>query len=251
VATFHHDPGSLSAAFVVERLRQATMVPPTVRYVTGGWSAVIDRLADRAWSLGVRIETSSRVDSLPAGGPVVLAVPLPAASALLGEEVSWTGARTALLDVTLTKRRGDAFIVSDMDASGWAETFSMPDPTLAPKGEHLVQVQVGMRPDESRDEAIARAEELLDVGYRGWRQRETWRRQAKIEDESAAIDLPGTSWRDRPAIDRGNDVYLAGDMVAAPGIPADVSCSSALTAVEAITAKAVSTALGTTKAAAG
>ncbi len=251
VATFHHDPGSLSAAFVVERLRQATMFPPTVRYVTGGWAAVIDRLADRTRSLGVRIETSSRVDALPSGGPVVLAVPLPAASALLGETVSWTGARTALLDVTLTRRRGDAFIVSDLDASGWAETFSMVDPQAAPKGEHLVQVQVGMRPDESRDDAIARAEELLDVGYRGWRQRETWRRQAKIENESGALDLPGTSWRDRPAIDRGNDVYLVGDMVAAPGILADVSCSSALTAADAITAKAVATALGTTKATAG
>ena len=48
------------------------------------------------------------------------------------------------------------------------------------------------------------------------------------------MDLPGTSWRDRPAIDRGDDVYLVGDMVAAPGLLAEVSHTAALTAVASI-----------------
>ena len=230
VATFHHDPGSLSAAFVVDKLRRATAFPPTVRYVRGGWGALVDRLAARARDLGVVIETSSPVDALP-DGAVVLAVPLRAASALLGEDISWTGARTALLDLAIEKRRGDPFVVADLDECGWVESFSMPDPTLAPKDEHVVQAQIGMRPDEPLDDAIGRLERLIDTGYDGWRDRVGWRRQAKIDGESGAVDLPGTSWRDRPAIDRGDGVYLVGDMTAAPGLLAEVTHASALTAV--------------------
>ncbi|MGC1851745.1 MAG: hypothetical protein WA687_04820, partial [Solirubrobacterales bacterium] len=46
------------------------------------------------------------------------------------------------------------------------------------------------------------------------------------------LDRPGTSWRDRPAIDRGDGVYLAGDMVAAPGLLSEVSWASAVEAAE-------------------
>ena len=45
------------------------------------------------------------------------------------------------------------------------------------------------------------------------------------------MDLPGTTWRDRPAVDRGYGVYLAGDQVAAPGVLSEVSFTSALEAV--------------------
>jgi glycine/D-amino acid oxidase-like deaminating enzyme len=235
VATFHHDPGSLSAAFVVDRIRRTTAFPPTVRYIPGGWATLVARLAAHAAALGARIELSSPVDALPQDGPVIVAVPLRAASKLLGEDVSWTGARTALLDVAIAKARGDSFITADLDECGWAEAFSMADSTLAPRDEHLVQTQIGMRPDESLDEAITRAERLLDVGCAGWRERERWRRHAKIDGESGAVDPPGTSWRDRPAIDRGNGVYLVGDMVASPGLLAEVSHAAALTAVDAIT----------------
>src|SRR5688500_14113718 len=107
----------------------------------------------------------------------------------------------------------------------------MADRTLAPRDEHLVQAQIGIRPNEPLDDAAARLERLIDTGYEGWRDRVRWRRQAKIENESGAVDLPRTSWRDRPAIDRGDGVYLVGDMVAAPGLLAEVAHASALTAV--------------------
>jgi phytoene dehydrogenase-like protein len=242
VATFHHDPGSLSAAFVAERLRRASSFPPSVRYVVGGWGSLIDRMANRARELGAELLTSSPVDTLPSGS-VVLAVPLRVASKLLGEPISWTGTRTALLDVAVDHRRGDAFIVGDFDQSGWAEAFSMPDPSLAPDGQHLVQAQVGMRPGEDLATAIERAEGLLDAGYRDWAERVRWRRQAKIEDETGAVDLPGTSWRDRPVLDRGDDVHLVGDMVAAPGLLAEVAHASALAAVDALAARRRTTAI--------
>jgi phytoene dehydrogenase-like protein len=231
VATFDHDPGRLSAAFVHERLRRALSLPPAVRYIPGGWATLATRLAGHARALGVRIETGNTVDALPPA-PVILAVPLPRAAALLGDEsLTWTGTRTALLDVGMTRRRLDPLVVSDLDAPGFAETYTIPDASLAPPGEHLVQAQAGLRQGEDLAGGVARLEGLLDSGFHGWRQRETWRRAHGVTDESGALDLPGTTWRDRPAVDRGDGVYIAGDMTAAPGLLSEVSYHSALAAV--------------------
>ena len=71
---------------------------------------------------------------------------------------------------------------------------------------------------------------MLDVAYPSWRERELWRRRSVVDGRSGALDLPGTTWRDRPRIDRGDGVYLVGDMVAAPGMLSEVSFNSALEA---------------------
>ncbi len=238
VALFHHDPGAVSAAFVQERLRRATKLPPEAHYPRGGWATMIDRMAARAWNLGVRMETLSRVDSLDdldsrtAGAPVVVATSLDAARRLLKDDsLTWTSGRTALLDLAVRTRRGDAFVVSDLDAPGWLERFTAQDRSLAPTGEQLIQGQIPIAPHETRADGIARAEQLLDLGFPGWRERVTWRRESTANGRTGAVDLPGTSWRDRPAVDRGAGVYLAGDQVAAPGVLSEVSFNSALTAV--------------------
>ncbi|MFE1426817.1 NAD(P)-binding protein [Streptomyces fungicidicus] len=232
VALFHHDPGALSAAFVQERLRRATRLPPEAHYPRGGWGALIDRMAARAWNLGVRMETLSRVDTVPTGAPVVVATSLDSARRLLGDtSLTWPSGRTVLVDLALRTRRGDAFAVSDLDAPGWLERFTAQDRTLAPAGEQLIQGQIPIAPGESRADGAARAEELLDLAFPGWRERVTWRRDAVANGRTGAVDLPGTSWRDRPAVDRGDGVYLAGDQVAAPGVLSEVSFNSALTAV--------------------
>ncbi|MEU2439004.1 FAD-dependent oxidoreductase [Streptomyces rubradiris] len=235
VALFHHAPGSLSAAFVQERLRRAAKLPPEAHYPRGGWGAVIDRMAARAWNMGVRIETGARVDTLPEHTPVVVATALPAARRLLRDDsLTWPGGRTVLVDLAVRTRRGDAFAVSDLDAPGWIERFTAQDPSLAPAGEQLVQGQFPVGPDESRADGVARAEHLLDLGFPGWRERLAWRREAVADGRTGAVDLPGRSWRDRPAVDRGDGVYLVGDQVAAPGVLAEVSFTSAVTAVSLI-----------------
>ncbi|MFG2354292.1 FAD-dependent oxidoreductase [Streptomyces sp. NPDC048521] len=235
VALFHHDPGALSAAFVQDRLRRATKLPPEAHYPRGGWGSVIDRMAARAWNLGVRIETLSRVDELPGDTPVVVATSLPAARRLLGDDsLTWPSGRTVLLDLAVRTRRGDPFAVSDLDAPGWLERFTAQDPSLAPAGEQLVQGQLPIRPGESRADGVARAEQLLDLGFPGWRGRVTWRREAVADGRTGAVDLPGRTWRDRPAVDRGDGVYLVGDQVAAPGVLSEVSFTSAVTAVSLI-----------------
>lgn len=232
VALFHHDPGALSAAFVQERLRRATKLPPEAHYPRGGWATMIDRMASRAWNLGVRIETLSRVDTLPADTPVVVATSLAAARRLLGDDsLTWPSGRTALVDLALRTRRGDAFAVSDLDRTGWLERFTAQDRSLARAGEQLVQGQIPLAPHETKADGVARAEQLLDLAFDGWQGRVTWRRAAVADGRTGAVDLPGTSWRDRPAVDRGDGVYLVGDQVAAPGVLSEVSFNSALTAV--------------------
>lgn len=248
VALFHHAPGSLSAAFVQERLRRATKLPPEAHYPRGGWASVIDRMAARAWNLGVRMETLSRVDTLDTltgnssnssnsskgrgTGPIIVATSLAAARRLLKDDsLTWPSGRTALVDLAVRTRRGDAFTVSDLDAPGWIERFTAQDRTLAPAGEQLLQGQFPIGPHESRADGVARAERLLDLGFPGWRDRVTWRREATSNGRTGAVDPPGTSWRDRPAVDRGDGVYLVGDQVAAPGVLSEVSFNSALAAV--------------------
>lgn len=196
VATFDRDPGRLSAAFVHERLRRATAFPPTVRYFPGGWTTIVERLAARARALGARIETNSRVDALP-DGPTILAVPMRAAAKLLGATPSGavTTTTTALLDLGLRRHRRDPYVLSDLDA------------------------------------AVERLEALVDVAYPAWRERETWRRRARVEGETGALDLPGLTWRDRPSVRQGDDVWLVNDFVAAPGLLAEVSHRAALAAV--------------------
>lgn len=240
VFTFDSDPGRLSAAFVVERARQAFSLPPHARYVPGGWSTLIDRLAELARRRGVAVRTGVRVDELPAG-PVIVATELRSARRLLGDDsLVAEGTRTALLDVGLRRSRRDPFIVSDLDEGGWVETFSRADPTLAPEGHDLVQAQLGLRADESLEDGVARLERLLDVGLGDdWREREVWRRRSAVEHSSGALDLPGRTWRDRPAIDRGGGVFLAGDMVAAPGLLSDASFNSAVEAARLAVAAGV------------
>src|SRR5581483_982630 len=205
VFMFDHDPGRWSAAFVWDRFRRVLLHVglPRTRYLPGGWGTMVDRVARHATSLGVRIETGTPVDTLP-DAPTILAVPLRVARRLLGDaDIAWSGTRTALLDLHLagaSRRERGPFIVSDLDECGWVERFSDRDPTLVPDGDELLQAQIGVRPGEEREHALGRLEALVDVAYPGWRQRERWRRASIVEDQTGALDPPGCTWRDRPAV---------------------------------------------------
>jgi hypothetical protein len=235
VYTFFHDPGSLSASFVWPRTVRLFMTAPScVRYPVGGWSALVATLEARVRALeNVEVQTSARVDAfstLPPA-PTILATELDQARELLGDEgLRWQSGNTVCLDLGLRHRRGDPAIVSDMDEAGWIGRYSTTNPSIAPDGEELVQAQMPIRPDESPEQAGLRLERLLDVGVADWRARETWRRRQVMDARSGALDHPGSSWQDRPAVDRGDGVFVAGDMMAAPGLLAEVSWASALEA---------------------
>ena len=231
VFTFDHDPGRLSAAFVWERLAgRVAKFPPAVRYPVGGWNALVARMAARARELGVKIETASPVDELP-GAPLILATGMHAARELLDDAgLRWHGTHAALLDVGIRSRRGDPFAVSDLDGRGWIERFSGAASQLAPDGHQIVQCHVGLRPGQSLDDGVAHLETLLDRSFKGWRGREVWRRRMIAEERTGALDLPGFTWRDRPAIDRGDGVFVATDQSAAPGLLSEVTFAAALEA---------------------
>jgi phytoene dehydrogenase-like protein len=231
VYTFHHDPGELSAAFVWRHsVRVLLSPPPTARYLIGGWGSLVERLEARARRLGVEIEAGHAVDALPEP-PVIVATELSQARELLGDDsLDWLSGHAVCIDLGLEHRRGDPFVVSDLDEAGWVERYSAPDPSLAPDGEELVQAQVPVRPGESADQAALRLERLLDASLPSRREREAWRRRQVMKGRTGALDLPGQTWRDRPAVDRGDGVYLAGDMAAAPGLLSEVAWASAVEA---------------------
>lgn len=243
VVTFDADPGRLSAAFVWERMQRAFALPPGARYVVGGWGTLVDRLARRAAELGVTIHPGARLDAVPET-PTIVATSLDAAARLLSDDSLLRDAagtrhpsgRTAMLDLGLAAAprrrlaRRDPFVVSDADQAGWLERFSAADPALAPAGHALVQAQLPVTSGESRPAGTERLEALADLALPGWRDRVQWRRDAIADHRTGALDLPGRTWRDRPAIDRGDGVFLAGDEVAAPGLLSEVSFASALQA---------------------
>lgn len=234
VVTFTADPGALSAAFVWERLLRVSDVSGGPRYLVGGWSALVARLAVRARELGVEIVTGRPVTELP-DGPVVVATSLAGARRLLGRALPTPalGGRTVLVDAVVEARRGDAFIVSDLDGPGWVEAFSRADPTLSPPGTVLLQAQRPPREGESRAAALRSAEDLVEAAAPGWRDRRRWGRSAVAHGRTGALDPPGSTWRDRPAVDQGDGVFLAGDEIAAPGLLAEVAFRSGVAAAEA------------------
>lgn len=240
VVTYDSNTGRLSAAFVWDLFQRALgPAVPAVRWVRGGWQQTIDRMVARAGELGVRIETGSRITELPSGGPVIVATELEAARRLLGDDtLHGTSGFTVLLDLGVTKDRRDRSIVFDLDEGGFHESYTMQDDTIAPVGESLYQLQMPLRDNESRDDAHQRLERFADATIPDWRARNTFRRTATSKGRTGALDLPGTTWRDRHAIDRGDNVYLVGDMVAAPGMRGEISINSAISAAASAVAAA-------------
>jgi glycine/D-amino acid oxidase-like deaminating enzyme len=233
ILTYYHDPGALSARFLWEPLQRGLLsAPPTARFPIGGWSAIIARMQDRALGLGVAIETGARVSELPSG-VVIVATELADAAALLGNSaLAWLGGHSVCLDLAVKHLRGDPFVVVDLQETGWVERFTAHDPSLAPDGEELIQAQMPIRPGETSASAADRLERLLDASFVGWRERETWRRRQVMDKRSGALDLPGQTWHDRPAIDQGDGVFLAGDMVAAPGVLSEIAWASGVDAAD-------------------
>ncbi len=232
--TFHHDPGELAASFVWDRVRTDFLQPWAARTVAGGWEQIIAALAQRATERGVRIETNARVrpSDFP-NGPTIVATSLAVSSRLLDDaSLTWFGARTALLDIAVRGRPPGGRVLgidigSDLRSCVLMNRSSADDPTVAPIGQELWCGQMGIADDDDPATATARIEAALTAMDPGWQSRETWRQSRVILNASGAVDPPGTSWRDRPAIDRGDDLFVCGDMSAAPGLLAEVAVNSA------------------------
>jgi phytoene dehydrogenase-like protein len=230
IPTFDHDPGRLSAAFARECLRRA--LAGGVRYVAGGWSTLVGLLAGRAASLGAQICTQTRVAALPAG-PAILATSLATARQLTGDRsLAWPSARVATVDLGLRVDGGpDWFRVMDLDDRIYAARYSLADPTVAPPGHELVQISAACAPGERKTDAERRVQRLLDQSWPGWRAAVQWHRSSVRTHCTGAIDLPGTTWRDRPAVSRSAALTVATDQSAAPGLLAETGIAAAQLAI--------------------
>jgi phytoene dehydrogenase-like protein len=238
IPTFDHDPGRLAAAFARQCLRRA--LAGGARYVAGGWSTLTGLLTERAAALGVQICTQTRASILPAG-PTILATGLAAARQLVGDgSLSWPSARAATLDLGLQADGTGPrwFRVIDLDDRIYAARYSLADPAIAPSGHELIQISAACAPGERKSDTERRVQRLLDQAWPGWRAAVRWHRSAVRLHCTGAIDLPGTTWRDRPAVIRGNDLTVATDQSAAPGLLAEVGIAAAQLAVQHLTGSA-------------
>ena len=114
-----------------------------------------------------------------------------------------------------------------------AGSGAIPPPTRRsrPPASELIQAQMPIRPEESSEQAGLRLERLLDARRRRLARA---RDLAPASGDGRALGRAGHA-RQRPGatgppIDRGDGVFLAGDMVAAPGLLAEVSWASAMEA---------------------
>ena len=234
--TFHADPGVLSAAFIQERIRRSLAWRP-VYYVCGGWQHLVENLEAHALELGVRIVTGRTRTELP-GGPVIVATDLDSAARLLDDaSIRWPRTSTAIYDIALERRRADTIAVLSLDHRICASNYAHGDPSVTQKGENLIQASAGLRSGETGESAWARIEQIFDVGWPRWRERVTWQRKTVCEQAAGPADPPGSSWRDRPAIERGDGRWLVGDCVAAPGVLSEVAFASAIHAAERVVEK--------------
>jgi phytoene dehydrogenase-like protein len=231
IPTFDHDPGRLSAAFARQCLRRA--LAGGARYVAGGWSTLVGLLAGRAASLGAQICTQTRVAALPAG-PAILATSLATARQLTGDRsLAWPSARVATVDLGSRADGGpDWFRVMDLDDRIYAARYSLADPTVALPGHELVQISAACAPGERKTDAERRVQRLLDQSWPGWRAAVQWHRSSVRTHCTGAIDLPGTTWRDRPAVRRSTALNVATDQSAAPGLLAEVGIAAAQVALQ-------------------
>src|SRR6202023_1010687 len=100
----------------------------------------------RAAELGVSVRTRVHVEELP-DPPVIVATELADARELLRDRsLRWPSGHALCLDLALAHRRGDPFVVVDLQEAGWIERFTAADRTLAPPGEELVQAAMPIRP---------------------------------------------------------------------------------------------------------
>lgn len=140
-----------------------------------------------------------------------------------------------LLDVGYRGEARDSVCVvydleEDLETCVLSDRLSALDRSLAPDGHHLLQASLGISPEDDLHHSVGRIEAAFDKSYPGWREGEVWRREALAVGRSGALDPPGATWRDRPAIDRGEGIHIAGDAVRAPGHLAEVSVNSGVRA---------------------
>jgi phytoene dehydrogenase-like protein len=235
VATFVADHDALSADVAASQVRIALL--PGVRYIRGGWGTMVAALATRAEAGGAELRTRAaaravrqtrsgwevdldeetrRADLLlvAAGEPEDFAK-------LLGERAPappGPAAEVSSLDLGLRRlpRRSRRFALG-LDQPSYLSRHSPPrhpDGTLLSLGGYARQ---------SREQLEA----LADTVQPGWREQALLQRFLPRMVAVSAIATPATGGlAGRPAVDRGDGLFLAGDWLGPEGWLTDAALAS-------------------------
>ena len=242
VTTFVADHDALSADVAAGQLRTGLL--PGVRYLRGGWQSLVDALAASAAREGATVRTRAGVRAvdrttdgwavtldektlradilvIAAGGPDAFAE-------LLGDRspaAPGPAAELSVLDLGLSDlpRRGRLFALG-IDAPTYLSRHSPPDH----RSGVLLSLASYARGPRAELEALA------DAVQPGWRERAKLQRFLPRMVAVSAIPSPaGGGLAGRPGVDRGEDLYLAGDWLGPKGWLVDAAISSGASAAAA------------------
>ncbi len=248
VTTFIANQDQLSADVAATQLKIGLW--PGVRYLEGGWQSLVDALATKAEASGAALRTRAAVRLLhrEAGGwtvaldeetlhadVLVVATGGPEDVAkLLGEKTPpapGPAAEISTFDLGLRRlpRRTRRFALG-VDKPTYLSRHSPPDQR---DGALLSLASYAREPRQA-------LEDTADVLQPGWREQLTLERFLPRMIPVTAIATPATGGlAGRPAVDRGEGLYLAGDWVGPEGWLVDAAIASGAAAAAAALEKPV------------
>lgn len=242
VTTFVADQESLSADVAATQLKIGLL--PGVRYLRGGWQSLVDALAAKAEADGATLRSRAAVRSLGRDGDswnvaldeetlradvvVVAAGGADVVAKLLGERAPAApgpAVELSVLDLGLRRlpHRTRRFALG-VDKPTYLSRHSPPD---HPDGVLLSLASYAREPR-------AALEELADTVQPGWREQAIFERFLPRMVAVSAIPTPASGGlAGRPAVDRGDGLYLAGDWVGPEGWLVDSAIASGAAAAAA------------------
>jgi len=232
-ATYTSEFDHLSAK---DALRQLALTMKTgVVYLDGGWQVLVDDLARRAESMGVKFRTGVNVERLSEvqADRIIVATDRQNAQRLTGLELPPSiPAYAACLDLGLTELPRDAPTVAFAVDRPLYYSVHSAAARLAPRGHALVHVMKYL--DGTSDDPQSVREELekyADIVMPGWRDLLEQDRFLPHIMVSAAIPTISTNPVKSSAIGR---VAFAGEWLTSQGLLADAAVSSALEAARSV-----------------
>lgn len=241
LTTLVADHDNFSADVAAIQLRNA--LSRGVRYLAGGWQALVDAIATRARDRGANLRTRAAVRAIEEefGGwtvslaeeqlradVVIVAVGSPwAAARLLGERTpapSGPPVEVSTLDVGMRKlpEPTHRFALA-WDQPTYLGHYSPPD------GQPQLQTAISFVRSP-----LCELEAIFDLVQPGWRDEQILHRHLPRMIASSALTEPGTGGLPgRPGIEVQPGLYLAGDWIGAEGWLCDASLASAAAAARA------------------
>ena len=256
LSSYCHAPDAMSAGAAIAQLQSA--LGNGVRYLDGGWQAMVDALVARAGEAGVELRSGARVRAVEDGTGVVLRLaddtrfeadgavlalgPAEASALVSGgahpQLAEWAErsqpVRAACLDVALRSlpepRRP---IALGIDTPTYLSLHSGAARGLAPEGGAVFQLARYLAPDEKpeRDAVQAQLEAQLDGLQPGWRERLVGKKlllDVRVANAMPSAERGGLAGR--PPVDAlaasKPGLWLAGDWIGPEGWLVDGSFAS-------------------------